>query len=469
LARRRKKILSGFALGIVGVIAVFATLFIAFALVNESRHEEIQQHLDEIIPAVAKEPRVEAAIEIPEEITPVTKTDSPERIDSSSRKKSTLEEDLGRAMDAFGKLAQPRVIFWGEELHFSIDGSHQFRTQPIQKWPPRLREDALSFLKDAAPFLDELKFVTTNHEHMRFSQVSGFVESRVKQSMVAILEMLYLHAIVRTANGEFDDAFDSINAGVRFANASFPKGTHSTNPYSDYYENYAIILEALQEAFPPGSLTDDQLNRWRIETRHAQRRGEFMDTYQEEEYRTAVGRNDSMKRYLSTDGFKRALGHRKNKRVIEDTFEWVKSVTSKRGEILSSLDEQVQRADTAQKLTAGPYFQIIQQASHPDDLLRQNVLWSQAQFEARLDLATLGLLVERHSKIHDAYPAALNELEFPFKMKTPKDVFTGEDYVYQLTETGFILQSAEARNTTQRQNLDLIWRGRALFQHSRGQ
>lgn len=74
-------------------------------------------------------------------------------------------------------------------------------------------------------------------------------------------------------------------------------------------------------------------------------------------------------------------------------------------------------------------------------LVAEGMLDSRAFFEAHLDLARLGLLVEQYHGRHAAYPDSLEAVADGLGRGIPVDPFTGEPFLYRPREDGFVLYS----------------------------
>jgi len=92
-------------------------------------------------------------------------------------------------------------------------------------------------------------------------------------------------------------------------------------------------------------------------------------------------------------------------------------------------------------------------------------LVSRTGFEARLDLARLGLLVEQYHARHRTYPESLAAIADGLDGQVPIDPFTGEPLHYRPREDGFALYSVGAnrvddggRAGRSYNSGDIVWR-----------
>ena len=481
MAKRRRKILGGFTFGFISVVAIFVIMFVAFGMMNQSRHQEIQERFSEIPDPADRTSESVVAAATPDSV-PAFPSSTPVALKQSWPSEPTpteiraAKEDWIRIINLYDvSTSDPNPKF--REFDLWQDYRIYFRKKPVHDWAPIIRAEADEFLDYARVLLNGLNDLAATYSTRQSSRawrnLRGYGD--VERIILSMMDFLYLDAIIQSSDRNFDRAFESLMTGVRLTKTLLREEPHYAYWLRDYNRAYLSMTDSLQETFPPGTLTDEQLERWFKETRNARQRGLFMRVYQEEHYRDADGQNRYVKEYLTTQGFKDSLGHRQTKEAFKDSMKWFMDATAGRGKILEGLNDQVRKADTAQKLKPGPFYQIQQQASEPDDLLAEWELIPQAVFEARLDMTTVGLLIEQYRKRNGAYPETLDQLEMPFGDDVPKDVFTGQDYIYQRNESNFELRTAgpkgqflgadpwEGKDYVD--SRQLIWRGEERFQH----
>ncbi len=89
---------------------------------------------------------------------------------------------------------------------------------------------------------------------------------------------------------------------------------------------------------------------------------------------------------------------------------------------------------------------------------------SQARHEAILDLMQMGILVEQHHARTGSYPESLDAIAPEFGGSLPVDPFTGNPYLYQPSDDGFLLYSIgqnliDDGGTHEFRSGDIVWRG----------
>jgi hypothetical protein len=483
LAKRSRKILGGFTFGFISVVAIFVIMLFAFGLMNESKHQEIQETFSGIPRPSDRDPQP-APNAAPSNTTIVSGL--PETAAQTRQEPTRAERQA--AVDDWQRLIELYAVSISElspeftEINLTQEERIYFQEQPVPDWAPIVRAEADEFLEYARMLLNELSDLTEMYppdlSSYGWRNLKGRVRAQVGGAMMKMLDFLYLDAIVQSSIGNTNGAFEAVMTGVRLAKTLPHRDSRHLFHMQDYYRAMSMMADALQEAFPPGRLTDDQSNIWFSETRNAHERELFMITYQRENYHRARGRNNYVKTYLTTQGFKNSLGHRETKEAFKDSMKWFVDSTARRGKVLGELNEQVRWAQTAQTLEPGPYYMIQQQASDPHDALDTGPMTRQAVFEARLDLTAIGLLIEQHHKKNGTYPETLDQLEMPFGRNIPKDVFTGQHYVYQRNESNFELRSAgpeddhmgidgyDRERYFDEENPPLVWRRNARLAHS---
>lgn len=89
---------------------------------------------------------------------------------------------------------------------------------------------------------------------------------------------------------------------------------------------------------------------------------------------------------------------------------------------------------------------------------------AQARSDAQLDVARIGLAIEQHFQEHGRYPESLDAIAGYLGEVVPLDPFTGEDFIYRPTSTGFGLYSVgqnqiDDGGVHDLRSGDIVWRG----------
>ena len=90
---------------------------------------------------------------------------------------------------------------------------------------------------------------------------------------------------------------------------------------------------------------------------------------------------------------------------------------------------------------------------------------AQARHETILDLAMLGIAIEQFRQQLGVYPERLDDVASSLPGGAPVDLYTGNAYIYRLTDTGFSLYSVgpnliDDQGRHHWRDGDIVWRYR---------
>jgi hypothetical protein len=417
------------SIGFLGLGAMLFMMLLVFGMMNDSRQRMLDEDMAKLV-------------ELKSSMTPI-ETPTPPKMEKKAEEQSMdptrtdSMQDWIEVMDSYRNMTGFHSQTWNDLSKF------YFRRIRIPEWPKGTLEDLVPIVNDAQPFILRLKKFVATHGAPPFHDWCELDPDRNDEYLLAAMAvMLHVDAILWAEKKDSDRAFDSIFTGIRLSESYLDFDMGRWFPRRYYRQIFDVSTEALEEAFPPGSLTDQQLNRWFIATHDAHERESFMEDYQQHTHSAAVQIHDHHRRNLSAQGLGDALRAKDVEGKIWNSAKWMHDVTIGRKKTYSWVDQKILIAKAAATLSPGPLYETLTKMTAPSEELMYPEFREQAEFEAQLDLTTIGLLIEQYKRKNGEYPDSLRNIQMPFSKNVPKDVFTGIAYQYKVKEESFTLYSA---------------------------
>ena len=434
------------------LILLTVVLFLLAGLGMLNRAE--QRNIDEQIADLKSASRIQETVSEP------APTDEATDNQTTQIEPNSSAEDWAHVMEMYDSLAGFNSKSWS-----NIYMQHFGKRHPGD-WPEEMLKDVVVWVDEAQSFLAILRSVTAEHKSIPIAEwLENAEDPLAYRSFENIARIIYFDSIVWSAKGDDQKPFESIIAGIRMANSLIgPRDVYSKS-FSEYKSVYSTMLHALPEAYPSYTLSDTQLNTCLYDTQNGYRREQCLMDFQANALKRAQEHSDGDKKYLTLHGLGEALKRDSYKSKIGYSIRWMGHRTVNRKELREQLNYSVQHAQTAQKLTPAPLYELIRQARKTKTYFRRWELNRQAKFETHLDITTLGLLVEQFKNVKGTYPESLDQLQMPFQQALPKDVYTGKTYMYEVTDQGFKLygfginpEDFDDPNDERMKDYYIIWR-----------
>jgi hypothetical protein len=442
------------SIGILSLAAVGFTGAVYLSMDQRANFRAMDNQIDTLISGVTEENGLTQDSDFNNNSKDTTRS-------STSPISSTPYEDLDRLMDMYFDLEGVHTIAWANQLGI----------RHLRDWPVEMLEDMVPFMNKAQPFLSELRRVTERHDQL---PVGEWYDSASDQRMFGAFEniarIVYVDASIWSAKGEPERPLDTIIAGIRLANSMVETATSFPWAYTEYQAAQTLLAFAVEELYPKGSLTHARLNRWLYETQNAYQRDQFLNAYQRELIGNIEKWKEEFKYRMSFDRLVADMRGSSVRGKVSAPMQWIANNTIRRNDWQARIKRKIEYAERAQTITAGPYYEIVSQMHY---ITRS--MTAQAQFETRIDLVTLGLLIEDYFNVHGKFPDTLQDLNMPFDRALPKDPYTGEEYLYRADGASFTLYGRghrrtdlEGKHNGQRSvyhidTFNVVWRGENYF------
>jgi len=272
-------------------------------------------------------------------------------------------------------------------------------------------------------------------------------------SMRDLANMLRLHAIATARQSEMDEAVDDIIAGMRLADALACEPVLRSQSTRNYM--YAILIDAIQQAFAPGDLPREQVMRLvehlagadhleafaealagqaivdltlfeqiRNETPWAVDQLEYCSRYRKWEPSPA-------KKLLATLPARPVLNL--NEAAYAEMMQ--RTVAAAQLPLADAVEEYGQIRREVLELS------VLQPVSFHLLAWVCGVCHIQANHESMARLVQIGLVVELYHAEHGEYPASLDAIAPDFGGSVPNDPLTNEPYHYERMDDSFLLRS----------------------------
>jgi hypothetical protein len=276
-------------------------------------------------------------------------------------------------------------------------------------------------------------------------------------------------AIVKAAEGNYDEAVENVIAGMKLGDALVSESVLISQLVR--IAVYGIMSSAVEYAFDEGDLSPELARALIAHVAKADNRQAFADSMSGERH---------MGLMVFSELRAGSAHHDMGSLTGEQGFAWFYG--SLLGRPILNRDEAAY-ADIMNRIVIAasvPYHEAVPEleriAEDIENLPRTCVLsrvllpaltracQAQARHEAMLDLLQLGILVEEYKTREGQYPATLDAVASYLGISLPVDTFTGEGYRYKPTEDGFLLYSVSHNCTDDGgahdpMNGDLVWRG----------
>jgi len=445
------------------LLAIAFTLAAYISILQTEKNRELDAKIASLKSRVPEQPRTDHPQEEPALLQVTAEPTQP----------ATLAyEDWSQLMAQYAELEGVKTRAWGINCN-------QLGNRHLRDWPAEMHKDIVVFIQEAQSFLHEFRRVTYAHDYLPITEWLDNEKNYNHRLIFGnVAKMLYVDGAIWQAKGDDQRAFQNIIAGLRMANSLIGEPGVYSNRVREYRRTYMLLFFALEELYPAGALTNAQIDQWLIETRHGYQREKYLMAYARETIFEAERWSEETKYYLSSGGLFSAVTQNSHKRKVRDSVYWVMDKTIRRNERPKLLARHVRIAEVAQDMEPAPYYEYVRQRNNPYADFDMYDLRQQAYLETNLNLATLGLLIERYRRDNGSYPSSLNKLKNPFRRPIPKDVFTGSSYVYRSDEHSFKLYSIgpdgedhgghheSAKKIYSRTRNDIVWRGKNYFRES---
>ena len=262
--------------------------------------------------------------------------------------------------------------------------------------------------------------------------------------------LLAAEALVAASDNRYDLVWESLLTGMRLAEAAAQ--VPSLFPHACFREWYSMALGLVEQQLPVGALPEDVVAELIARLETAKERRQFAELLTGTGWGSVVFldavRNDALADsdmlYLGREvGLLMRLRDTRLGKPWLDLF-WLDREDEATTELL-------QRGPA---MALRPYWEAMHELREMEARLprvaplSQTRLWetasmlsSRADFEANLDLARIGLLVEQYHDRNGSYPESLGAIEEGLGGTVPIDPFTGEPFHYRASDTGFSLYS----------------------------
>ena len=290
-------------------------------------------------------------------------------------------------------------------------------------------------------------------------------------------ELLAAEALVAASERRYDLLWESLSTGMRLGDAAAQVPSFIAHAY--FHEWYFKALRVVEDQLPVGALPGDVMADVIAQLQTAKERTRFAEvatsTYWGSVLFLDALRHDAiavsdMSFYPREARLLVRLHDTRLGRPWLDLF-WLDREDEATAELLEqisavalrphweAMDELAQMEARLPRLTPFSQMHIV---------AAEAMLDSQTSFEARLDLARLGLLIEQHHARHAAYPDSLEAVADGLGGEIPTDPFTGEPILYRPREGGFALYSVGPNWVDDGGEVgawwpagDIVWRGRS--------
>ena len=263
-------------------------------------------------------------------------------------------------------------------------------------------------------------------------------------------ELLAAEALVAASERRYDLLWESLSTGMRLGDAAAQVPSFIAHAY--FHGWYFKALRVVDEQLPVGALPEDVMADVIAQLQTAKERRRFAEVATGACWGSVVFldalRHDAFAVSDMSYYFRevRLLMRLRDTRLAKpwlDLF-WLDREDEATAELLEqipavalrphweAMDELADMEARLPRLTPLSQMHIV---------AAEGMLDSRTNFEAKLDLARLGLLVEQYHARHAAYPDSLEAVADGLGGEIPMDPFTGEPFLYRPREDGFALYS----------------------------
>ena len=266
-------------------------------------------------------------------------------------------------------------------------------------------------------------------------------------------ELLAAEALVAASESRYDLLWESLLTGMRLGDAAAQVPSFMGDAY--FHGWYFMALRVVEEQLPVGALPEDVVADLVGRLDAAKQSGRFADVVTSTCWGSVLVLDGLRQDRLAVSDFAyygsglRLLMRLRDTRLGRpwlDLF-WLDREDEATAELLDQIPALALRPhwEAMGELTemkarlpgVSPFSRML-------ILGAVGMLRDRAHFEAHLDLARLGLLVEQYHARHDAYPGSLEAVADGLGGEIPMDPFTGEPFLYHPREDGFALYSVGA-------------------------
>jgi hypothetical protein len=285
-------------------------------------------------------------------------------------------------------------------------------------------------------------------------------------------------AIVKAMQGNKAEAVEDIIAGMKLGDALVPEPLLITQLLR--IAIYGIMNQTVQDCFDGGDLPPRLIRQLIDHMAQADHHRAFADAMAGELYTQLSAFSDMRTGKVSTVQMA-AAGQGSTSEVISERI-FLSLYGSPLGRPLMNMDEASYVDIMNQIVSAAElvYYRAAPELASVDKeiqiLPRARILTKilvpglvrvcevQARHEAMLDLARLGLLIERYKAKNGSFPGTLDDIAAELGGSVPVDPFTGRPYHYRPSEDTFLLYSVgrNLRDDGGRHDFvggDIVWRG----------
>jgi hypothetical protein len=291
--------------------------------------------------------------------------------------------------------------------------------------------------------------------------------------------LLRQDAIVKAMQGNKAEAVEDIIAGMKLGDALVPEPLLITQLLR--IAIYGIMNQTVQDCFDGGDLPPRLIRQLIDHMAQADHHRAFADAMAGELYTQLSAFSDMRTGKVSTVQMA-AAGQGSTSEVISERV-FLSLYGSPLGRPLMNMDEASYVDIMNQIVSAAElvYYRAAPELASVDKeiqiLPRARILTKilvpglvrvcevQARHEAMLDLARLGLLIERYKAKNGSFPGTLDDIAAELGGSVPVDPFTGRPYHYRPSEDTFLLYSVgrNLRDDGGRHDFvggDIVWRGK---------
>jgi len=338
------------------------------------------------------------------------------------------------------------------------DSSYQ---DPPDDWSDEQRRRVAEFLGNHQDLVGEIQRMANRGGPLSALDLSqGFaVDLQHLDTLRSCCRLLRADAVTKASEGNHSEAVEDIIAGMKLGDALAQEPMLISQLVR--FALYGTMCDAVQNSLDGGDLSPELTSQLMGQIDHADRRNAFAESLAGELY---LGLDQFPDVEISGGTAGRILGVPLRPWLNADKggyIEVMSRVISAAGLPYYEAAPELNRIEGG----GGPW--LLPRTGMAKGILAPAFAQScqaQARHEAMLDLIQLGILIEQHHARTSSYPESLDVIARDLGTSLPVDPFTGEPYLYQSSDDGFLLYSIgqnliDDGGRHDSRSGDIVWRG----------